>query len=84
MSKHYLNIFTQRNSAILLLLGFASGLPLALTSGTLQARMTVENIDLKTIGIFSLVGGPTSSNFSGRRSWTAIPRRFSGGGAVGC
>ncbi len=30
--------------------GFASGLPLALTSGTLQARMTVENIDLKTIG----------------------------------
>ena len=46
--------------------------------------MTVENIDLKTIGIFSLVGGPTSSNFSGRRSWTAIPRRFSGGGAVGC
>lgn len=56
MSKHYLNIFTQRNSAILLLLGFASGLPLALTSGTLQARMTVENIDLKTIGIFSLVG----------------------------
>ena len=42
--------------AILLLLGFASGLPLALTSGTLQAWMTVENIDLKTIGIFSLVG----------------------------
>lgn len=56
MSKQYLNIFTQRNYAILLLLGFASGLPLALTSGTLQAWMTVENIDLKTIGIFSLVG----------------------------
>ncbi|MEB6337079.1 muropeptide MFS transporter AmpG [Serratia rhizosphaerae] len=56
MSKQYLAIFTQRNSLILLLLGFASGLPLALTSGTLQAWMTVENIDLKTIGIFSLVG----------------------------
>jgi len=40
----------------LLILGFASGLPLALTSGTLQAWMTVENIDLKTIGFFSLVG----------------------------
>lgn len=38
------------------MLGFASGLPLALTSGTLQAWMTVENIDLKTIGFFSLVG----------------------------
>lgn len=52
----YLNAFAQRNYFILLLLGFASGLPLALTSGTLQAWMTVENIDLKTIGIFSLVG----------------------------
>ncbi|MEA7543867.1 hypothetical protein ONO12_27465, partial [Salmonella enterica subsp. enterica serovar Montevideo] len=42
--------------AFALILGFASGLPLALTSGTLQAWMTVENIDLKTIGFFSLVG----------------------------
>ncbi|PVZ87343.1 muropeptide transporter AmpG [Serratia sp. S1B] len=56
MAKQYLNLFTQRNSIILLVLGFASGLPLALTSGTLQAWMTVENIDLKTIGFFSLVG----------------------------
>lgn len=56
MLKQYFSIFTQRNTAILLLLGFASGLPLALTSGTLQAWMTVDNLDLKTIGIFSLVG----------------------------
>lgn len=56
MRSDYLKIFTQRNFAVLLLLGFSSGLPLALTSGTLQAWMTVENIDLKTIGIFSLVG----------------------------
>ncbi|QLR78755.1 muropeptide MFS transporter AmpG [Citrobacter freundii] len=56
MSSHYLRIFQQPRSAILLILGFASGLPLALTSGTLQAWMTVENIDLKTIGFFSLVG----------------------------
>ncbi|MDA8500931.1 muropeptide MFS transporter AmpG [Citrobacter sp. Awk 2] len=56
MSNHYLRIFQQPKSAILLMLGFASGLPLALTSGTLQAWMTVENIDLKTIGFFSLVG----------------------------
>lgn len=40
----------------MLILGFASGLPLALTSGTLQAWMTVANVDLKTIGFFSLVG----------------------------
>jgi PAT family beta-lactamase induction signal transducer AmpG len=56
MSNHYLRLFQQPKSAILLILGFASGLPLALTSGTLQAWMTVENIDLKTIGFFSLVG----------------------------
>ncbi|RVU77307.1 muropeptide MFS transporter AmpG [Pantoea dispersa] len=56
MTYHYLRIFTQRNAAVLLLLGFASGLPLALTAGTLQAWMTVENVDLKTIGFFSLVG----------------------------
>ncbi len=56
MSSQYLRIFQQPKSAILLILGFASGLPLALTSGTLQAWMTVEDIDLKTIGFFSLVG----------------------------
>ncbi|NBD01454.1 muropeptide MFS transporter AmpG [Atlantibacter hermannii] len=56
MPNHYLRIFQQPKSAVLLMLGFASGLPLALTSGTLQAWMTVDNIDLKTIGFFSLVG----------------------------
>ncbi|MCT4704441.1 muropeptide MFS transporter AmpG [Enterobacteriaceae bacterium H11S18] len=56
MSSQYLRKFLEPKSAILLILGFASGLPLALTSGTLQAWMTVENIDLKTIGFFSLVG----------------------------
>lgn len=56
MPTQYLRIFQQPRSAILLILGFASGLPLALTSGTLQAWMTVEGIDLKTIGFFSLVG----------------------------
>ncbi|EKM0525885.1 muropeptide MFS transporter AmpG [Cronobacter turicensis] len=56
MHSHYLRLFQQPKTAILLILGFASGLPLALTSGTLQAWMTVENIDLKTIGFFSLVG----------------------------
>ncbi len=56
MSSHYLQLFTQRNAPLLLLLGFASGLPLALTSGTLQAWMTVDGVDLKTIGFFSLVG----------------------------
>lgn len=64
---HYLRIFTQRNAAVLLLLGFASGLPLALTAGTLQAWMTVENVDLKTIGFFRWSARRTYLNSSGHR-----------------
>ncbi|KHN54004.1 muropeptide MFS transporter AmpG [Pectobacterium fontis] len=56
MFNRIITLFSQRNALFMLLLGFASGLPLALTSGTLQAWMTVENVDLKTIGFFSLVG----------------------------
>lgn len=56
MSINIYVFFNSRVQPILLILGFASRLPLALTSGTLQAWMTVENIDLKTIGFFSLVG----------------------------
>ncbi len=67
MSSHYLRIFQQPKSAILLILGFASGLPLALTSGTLQAWMTVENIDLKTIGFSRSSARPMSLNSSGPR-----------------
>lgn len=52
----YLDIFRNRRIGAMLALGFASGLPLALTSGTLQAWMTVEGLDIKTIGFFSLVG----------------------------
>ena len=52
----YLDIFRNRRIGAMLTIGFASGLPLALTSGTLQAWMTVEGLDIKTIGFFSLVG----------------------------
>ncbi|MFW5385632.1 MULTISPECIES: muropeptide MFS transporter AmpG [unclassified Yersinia (in: enterobacteria)] len=90
MPNRYSNLFTQRNSLILLLLGFASGLPLALTGGTLQAWMTVENVDLKTIGIFSLVGQAyvfkflwsplmdryTPSFLGRRRGWLVISQLF--------
>ena len=51
-------VFRSRKILLLLLLGFSSGLPLALTAGTLQAWLTVEGVDLKTIGWFALVGQP--------------------------
>lgn len=57
------NVFASRKMAALTLLGMAGGLPLFLTSRTLQAWMTVEGVDLKTIGLFSLVGLPYSTKF---------------------
>lgn len=58
--------------AALLLLGFSSGLPLFLTSKTLQAWMTVEGVNLRSIGLFSLVGLPYSLKFL----WSPLLDRF--------
>src|SRR5687768_13015409 len=56
-------VWAQKKMVALALLGFASGLPLYLSSRTLQAWMRVEGIDLATIGYFSLVGLPYSLKF---------------------
>jgi PAT family beta-lactamase induction signal transducer AmpG len=68
----YLTIFTSRHMAVMVLLGFASGLPLPLTSGTLQAWLTIAGTDLRTIGIFSLVGIPYTIKFL----WSPLMDRF--------
>jgi PAT family beta-lactamase induction signal transducer AmpG len=47
----------KRMTAVLLL-SFASGLPFNLTGFTLQAWLADAGLDIKTIGIFSLVGFP--------------------------
>ncbi|MGL9722714.1 muropeptide MFS transporter AmpG [Sodalis sp. (in: enterobacteria)] len=73
MTSVRLTTLTQRRSLILLCLGFASGLPLALTSGTLQAWMTVAGLDLKTIGFFSLVGQAYVFKFL----WSPVMDRYS-------
>ncbi|MDD5009850.1 MAG: MFS transporter [Syntrophorhabdaceae bacterium] len=57
---------------VMMLLGFSSGLPLPLTGGTLQAWLTVTGIDLKTIGIFSLIGLPYTIKFL----WSPFMDRF--------
>lgn len=56
----------------MLLLGFASGLPLALSGNTLQAWMTDVGVDIKTIGIFTLVGLPYTLKFI----WAPFMDRF--------
>jgi len=68
----YLRIFSSRRIAAVLLLGFASGLPLALTAGTLQAWLAVESIDIKTIGLFTLVGQPYTYKFL----WAPLMDRY--------
>ncbi|WP_370261234.1 MFS transporter [Limnobacter sp.] len=47
----------------ILVLGFSSGLPLALTGSTLQAWLAVENVDIKTIGLYAVVGFPYTYKF---------------------
>src|SRR5512137_346189 len=59
----YLQVFFNRRVGVMVLLGFSSGLPLALTGGTLQAWMAVAGVDLFTIGLFSLVGLPYTLKF---------------------
>ena len=47
-----------KRMAAVLLMSFASGLPFNLTGFTVQAWLASEGLDIKTIGIFSLVGLP--------------------------
>ncbi len=68
----YTAIFTQRRVAFMLLLGFSSGLPLALTTGTLQAWATVDGLDIKTIGFLTLVGSAYTLKFL----WAPFMDRF--------
>ena len=68
-----MNKYFNRRIAVVLFLGFSSGLPLALSGGTLQAWLTVEDVDIKTIGLFSLVGLPYTLKFL----WAPFLDRFS-------
>lgn len=56
-------------------LGFASGLPLALSGGTMQAWLTEADVDIKTIGLFSMVGLPYALKFL----WSPLLDRFQPG-----
>jgi PAT family beta-lactamase induction signal transducer AmpG len=61
-----------RRLAVVTVLGFASGLPLALTGQAMQAWLTVEGLDLATIGFLSLVGLPYTFKFL----WAPLMDRF--------
>jgi len=72
MSSNFIKKIFNRKQLMILILGFSSGLPLALTGTALQAWLTVENIDIKTIGFFTLVGLPYTFKFL----WAPLMDRF--------
>ena len=67
-----MGLFLNRRVLAVLFLGFSSGLPLALSGGTLQAWLTVEGVDIKTIGLFTLVGLPYTLKFL----WSPLLDRY--------
>src|SRR5687768_9343785 len=58
-----LTVYLQKRVLIVLLLGFSSGLPLALSGSTLLVWMRESGVDLGTIGLFALVGTPYTLKF---------------------
>lgn len=68
----WLRSFTHPGLRALLLLGFSSGLPLALCGSTLQAWFTTEGVSLQTLGLLTLVGLPYTWKFL----WAPFMDRF--------
>ncbi|MCZ2292207.1 MAG: MFS transporter, partial [Burkholderiales bacterium] len=57
---------------VVTLLGFASGLPLALTGQAMQAWLATAGVDIATIGFLGLVGLPYTFKFL----WAPLMDRF--------
>jgi PAT family beta-lactamase induction signal transducer AmpG len=70
--KSIFQIFVSRRMFVMLLLGFSAGIPYALTAGTLQAWLATADVDVKTIGLFALVGIPSTWKFV----WAPLMDRY--------
>jgi PAT family beta-lactamase induction signal transducer AmpG len=58
-----LAVYLRRRVLVVLFLGFSSGLPLALSGSTLLRWVSEAGVDLRTIGLFALVGTPYTVKF---------------------
>ena len=58
-----LAVYLRPRVLIVMLLGFSSGLPLALSGSTLQVWASESGVNLETIGLFTLIGTPYSLKF---------------------
>lgn len=95
-SPNAFQLYFRRRVTPLLALGFASGLPLALITGTLQAWATVEGVSLQAIGLLTLVGTAYTLKFlwapfmdrycppwlGRRRGWMLLTQLLLAGGLV--
>ena len=63
---------SNRRIGVILLLGFASGLPLSLSGSTLMTWLATLHLDITTIASFSLVGLPYSLKFL----WAPLMDRY--------
>jgi len=67
-----MNFASLHRLSAVLFLGFASGLPLALTGQAMQAWLSVDGVDIATIGFLGLVGVPYTFKFL----WAPLMDRF--------
>jgi MFS transporter, PAT family, beta-lactamase induction signal transducer AmpG len=72
MRQSVLSVILSRQMLVSLLMGFSCGMPLLLTITVLQAWMKEEGVDLKVIGMMSLVGLPYTVKFL----WAPFLDRF--------
>jgi PAT family beta-lactamase induction signal transducer AmpG len=68
----FFGAFRSKRVGMLIGMGFASGLPLAMSGSTLGTWMAAIGVNLKTIGLFALVGLPYSFKFL----WAPLLDRF--------
>src|SRR5437763_10768871 len=58
-----LAVYLRPRVLIVMFLGFSSGVPLALTGSTLQVWAAESGVNLRTIGLFTIVGTPYTIKF---------------------
>ncbi len=63
MARTAFTAYLDRRVLMVLVLGFASGLPLLLTFSTLSAWLKSEGISRSAIGLFALMGTPYALKF---------------------
>ena len=69
----FFDAFRSKRVFVMIGMGFASGLPLAMSGSTLATWMTKAGVNIKTIGLFALVSLPYSFKFL----WAPLLDRFS-------